>query len=1163
MDYDGTFMHKLINFWNSAKSRLLPIGVAFSIVPINISAITHHINEGETESYHTGPDATGPSLEVIGDIRVDGTLSIGAFPYDGTATAATSGGSDGFLDIGFGSNSNGVVNLNGASRNGTVFTLDGGLRLGIGDGATGTLTINGGTLASTGSSIGNLNGGMGNATGILNVIGEQSVYKAGQSLYIAERGAAGYVNVIQGGLIEVNGESIDMARGSVSSYAEVLVSGLGSTLRTITGGLFIGRSGTAILNIEDGGNVSISNYSRIGYESGSIGTLNVKGNKSTYDNKGTLRVGVSGIGRVNVTDGGKATSTGIMYIGDEVTGQGFVTVGDVSSINTSNLIASSNLIVGEHGKGSLLVEKTGEVSVGGTFIVANQNSRAGDYDDASVLVDGGSIRTVKMEIGSQHKGEMTIRGGGLTEVTDTLSVGTSITGDGMLKITGTGSSLSVFNDLWVGQGGTGYLELSDNSELYASAVRIGHFSTSTGSVLVTGKAKLNAGTLNVGASGKGSLTIENGGQATITGDTTIGREESSNGTVTVSGTGASFDNAGEMIVGNSGIGILSVVNGGSLSSLGITRIGGANSTSSSGSVFVTGESSSLSSAGISVGDYQKGILMVKDKGTVSASNRVIIGARTGSEGTVTVSGVGSKLETTGTSDAGRIVVGDNGSGSLTVKNGATVKGNSFISIGTGGDNSSGTIIVTGNSSSLAIAGSLRVGAGSIIVENGAHASTGNQLTIGYTANKEARALVSGSNSSLSSIGSTDILVGGNGNGTLIVSNGGHVSASSGQRVQVGTESGASGRLFIGGESAEAAFGTLGNDVVLNSTGSLIFNHSGDNAFSNIISGNGTLWKTGTSGTVTTLNGTNTNFNGKINIDHGVLSFNSSSSLGNASTTSLISLAGNGALRTTGSGISTKRNIHIGSGGGRLDVTGQNLTLAGTITGSNTLNKTGSGLLLLEGTSNDFTGNTVILAGSLLLKKSTTTYSGIVNVQSGTTYGGIGIHFGSVNLATGAILQVGGVNTDTALGRLSISNGFNASSGSIIQITLSDVLAGDGGYQHSTLDLAGALNSNLANITLELKGTPTDGNYYNIITGISLSELGATTGTQNGSLTEIADWNIVSDGYSGTAWYDAASGNVHLIISGVVPEPASWALIAATSLFAVMGLLRRENIVRPF
>ena len=152
---------------------------------------------------------------------------------------------------------------------------------------------------------------------------------------------------------------------------------------------------------------------------------------------------------------------------------------------------------------------------------------------------------------------------------------------------------------------------------------------------VVGAVGATANGLTVGDISAGMLTIQNGGTLT-SGGGTIGNQSGSTGIVTVDGAGSSWTNSGGLFVGFSGTGTLTIQNGGTVSSSGGGAIDG-----STGTVTVTGTGSSWTtgSAELFVGSSGIGTLTIQNGGTVS-SGFGVIGSNFGSSGTVTVTGAG-------------------------------------------------------------------------------------------------------------------------------------------------------------------------------------------------------------------------------------------------------------------------------------------------------------------------------------------------------------------------------------------------------------------------------------------------------------------------------------------------------------------------------------------
>ncbi len=82
-----------------------------------------------------------------------------------------------------------------------------------------------------------------------------------------------------------------------------------------------------------------------------------------------------------------------------------------------------------------------------------------------------------------------------------------------------------------------------------------------------GSSWTNSGDLSVGNSGTGTLTIRNGGTVSNTGLGYLGNNAGSTGTVTVDGAGSTWTNSGDLVVGDSGTGTLTIQNGGAVSNV--------------------------------------------------------------------------------------------------------------------------------------------------------------------------------------------------------------------------------------------------------------------------------------------------------------------------------------------------------------------------------------------------------------------------------------------------------------------------------------------------------------------------------------------------------------------------------------------------------------------
>ena len=142
------------------------------------------------------------------------------------------------------------------------------------------------------------------------------------------------------------------------------------------------------------------------------------------------------------------------------------------------------------------------------------------------------------------------------------------------------------------------------------------------------------------------LTIQTGGTLADSFGT-IGNLPGGVGTVTVTGPGSSWSNAGSIVVGGLGTGTL-IIQDGATAQDGVSSGGGSIglSAGSTGTVTVTGPGSSWingPSGGLNIGSFGTGTLTIANGGKVIDITPLVsnIGNGAGSHGTVTVTGAGS------------------------------------------------------------------------------------------------------------------------------------------------------------------------------------------------------------------------------------------------------------------------------------------------------------------------------------------------------------------------------------------------------------------------------------------------------------------------------------------------------------------------------------------
>jgi autotransporter-associated beta strand protein len=162
-----------------------------------------------------------------------------------------------------------------------------------------------------------------------------------------------------------------------------------------------------------------------------------------------------------------------------------------------------------------------------------------------------------------------------------------------------------------------------------------------------------------------------------------------------------------------------------------------------------------------------------------------------------------------------------------------------------------------------------------------------------------------------------------------------------------------------------------------------------------------------SGTLT-LTAANVYTNGTTFTGAGTLGFNSDAALG--ANGFGVAFNDNGTLRADSNlMLPVSRALTIASAKtGTVDVQGNSVTIAGPISGSGALAKTGTGVLTLAGT-NSFSGGASVNGGTLLVSGKLTG-AGAVTVNAGGSLGGVGAVTGPVTVAANGVLSPGAFNT---------------------------------------------------------------------------------------------------------------------------------------------------------
>jgi T5SS/PEP-CTERM-associated repeat protein len=666
----------------------------------------------------------------------------GVFPgrltiINGTVNSSTN------IDVGAAANTSGalIVGANGL--------ISGAPSLNIGKLGNGFLTVQtDGVISSSGSTtIGVGNGITGTATVIGNGSPGSATLLTG-TLNVGNTGT-GTVNVQLGGLLQNSGAAV-IGSGSLFTGAgtgTVNVTNVGSVWNS-QGLLKVGDGGTGKVNITAGGTVNGTDNVVGAGLSGSSGEVNVDGTSSLWHNSGTLTVGDTGAGTLNITNQGVVDNSD-GYIGNAKvpTSTGTVTVNGAGSRWTNN----HNVTVGNAGTGTL------NITAGGT--VRNDFGNVGFASSGTVTVDGSSSlwgNVHSLQIGVQGEGTLSITGGGTVQ--DGIgSVGYLSGSIGAVTVNGAGSLWDNSLFLVVGDDGDGTLSIAAGGIVQNTTGVVGNQSSGTGIVTVDGVGSRwgTSDRLTVGGVGQGKLNITAGGHVTSNpgfgpGDFDfVAKQAGSTGLVTVDGDGSRWESSGAIEMGDAGNGTLEIINGGTVKAA-ATEIGVESS--GTGHVTVNGAGSLLDTpGGLRVGDFGRGTLDITGGGVVQSGDGAIDGPAD-SPSAVIVSGPGSRWHNSNGLSVGISAFQTTArTGMLDITDGAIVTTDGSAFLGTR-ENTTGTVTVAGAGSTWEIGGQLGLGAARV---NGNIVGVGTlRIQSGTTVNVHFNTVVASGFSLLSLEGGT-------------------------------------------------------------------------------------------------------------------------------------------------------------------------------------------------------------------------------------------------------------------------------------------------------------------------------------------------------------------------------------------------------------------------
>ncbi|MET0309260.1 MAG: autotransporter domain-containing protein [Sphingomonas sp.] len=506
---------------------------------------------------------------------------------------------------------------------------------------------------------------------------------------------------------------------------------------------------------------------------------------------------------------------------------------DTTAPNTTEIsseeVYAGNVVVGDAAQGALTVNAGGKLhnasrlwigfanGANGTVVV----SGAGSLYDNNGSLSGPGLPPATI-VGAAGKGTLSVLAG--AEFDDfALYAGDSVGASGTVTIAGAGTKMNL-DGLYSGNSGVGSVTVAGGAQLVTAVGTLGAGSGSLGSVVVAGGgSSWQSQDIDVGGDGLGALTLQAGGLVAATDRLKVGAGAGNGGTVSIDGVGSELS-ALDLDIGVGSKGTVSVTGGGTLRADATTTLGADFGIT--GRLTVDGPQSQFQANDVMLGTGGTGVFILSNGAKTSATGNIMVGVGQGTLGTVNVTGPGSVLNVDKVFDVGRYSAGE-----AYILNGAQL--NATLAIGVGDvAGSNGVLEIDGASANTAVLVLGDSGTGSVHMTNGAQLQA-NDAVLGYAAQSNGSlALDKGA---LVSIMNT-ATVGYDGAATILISNGAALNVNAGGilgggTLDLGLDAGSSGGIIIGATGQTTTGSGALNVAKIEigaGSGSIAFNHNDTN-----------------------------------------------------------------------------------------------------------------------------------------------------------------------------------------------------------------------------------------------------------------------------------------------------------------------------------------------
>jgi len=377
----------------------------------------------------------------------------------------------------------------------------------------------------------------------------------------------------------------------------------------------------------------------------------------------------------NWVGGSAPTGAGTVQLSDTIPNPG-IPVATMPTIDGGGVTINTALIGYSQAQGGITLTISNGASFVATSVIVGEGNNAMALADratqsGTVNLLGGSTSTVNsLTIGSYGDGVVNITGA--SKVTaGSLALGSNRTpphvASGRLTISGAGSAMTVTStSATIGNAGEGIVSVDSGGKLTTDSLALGIQALSSGTITITGAGSQwvrSAGTLNIGQSGTGVVTVSNGGVANFlsgTGQVNLALNAGSSGSLTVTGNDSRFE-AGQLFVGLLSNATVSATAGGVVKA---TQLRLGTAAAGTGTANISGVGSEIeASTHAMIGVSGRGILNLSDNATLRTPI-LNVALLAGSNGTLNIGGAaGSAALTPGTVAAPQVTFGT-GAGTL-------------------------------------------------------------------------------------------------------------------------------------------------------------------------------------------------------------------------------------------------------------------------------------------------------------------------------------------------------------------------------------------------------------------------------------------------------------------------------------------------------------------